>query len=1003
MKTKSAIIQIGLLFLIMTNAFAQKNNPDPDFFIYLCIGQSNMEAGAQPEEQDKAPVDPRFQMLAAVDMPRLERTMGNWYLATPPLNRGENNMGPVDFFGRTMVANLPGKYRVGVINVSVAGAKIELWDKESYKDYLDSAENWMQNICKQYDGNPYQRLVDMAKIAQKEGVIKGLLIHQGESNSTDPEWCEKVRKIYMNLVQDLDLAPEEFSLLAGELKSAEEGGACAAFNTDILVNLPSIVPNSHIISSQGCKGVNDAFHFNIEGFRELGKRYANQMLKCQGFSMQNQDNSVQNRLYSIDLNVDKQGIDISPTLNGVFYEDINQANDGGISGQLIQNNSFQMYQVLGAPEKEFSLSPTEIFGWTVMNDGAIGTAKTVDEKPLVTFSQYYDFDKNDAYDDELKYKQYCIRFDIQKPGKGFGIAANGFGIAPYGPEKEGHFYSNNTQIPSIPVNAGVKYDVGLYLQGEKYKGTIKVYLEDKAGAVNSNILSFSNLPVDWKKFTGRLTALRSEDSRMAIVGDAAGTFYLDFVTLVPEPAQLWRNGEAGDLRKDLLEAMEGLKPTFMRFPGGCASEGPNYWGQYFWKNTIGPIEERVGVRNHWGTWTSQHIGFYEYLLIAEALGAKPLPVLNNGITCQFAGHSYIAPLNTEEDRRRFYSIYVKDALDFIEFCNGDADTEWGAMRIAHGHHAPFNLEYLAIGNENGGSEFWERFDIIYNAVKEKYPEIIVITTSGAHSGGRQFNENYAIIDRKYPESIVDEHYYSNDEWFYTHTERYAPSMERGNEGNTYDRSKPTRVFVGEFANNGTNNAYVSTLAEAAYYTGIERYSDMVVMAAYAPLFCKKGFNKWNSNLIWYDNRGLWRTTNYYYMSLFANNVGDKAFDTRGVYKEGLKDSTVYTSSTMDTQTGILYVKVVNSENVVKETTVKINGDGNKQYQATLEYLTSGNTEIKNQRDQNYYSSNPDISNFNYDEVITPQTRNLGIVSGSFTVTLPVNSVNVIKLVPVTKP
>ncbi len=708
-----------------------------------------------------------------------------------------------------------------------------------------------------------------------------------------------------------------------------------------------------------------------------------------------------NTPYSIQLNIDKLGIDISPTLNGIFYEDINQANDGGISAQLIQNNSFQMYRVPGAPEKEFSLSPTDIFGWTVVRYGkAVGTATTVDDKPLVKYTKYYNFDDNDQYDDNLKYKQYSIRFDIQNPSNGFGLAANGYGVGSYGRENEGHYYSVNTQTPSIPINTGVKYDVGLYLQGAGYPGTIRAYLENATGDRNSNVLSFNGLTGDWKKYTGRLTAERSEDSRMVIVADAAGTFYLDFVTLVPEPSQLWFNGEAGDLRKDMLEALAALKPTFMRFPGGCASEGPNYWGQVFWKNSIGPIEERIGFRNHWGTWTSQHIGFYEYFLMAEALGAKPLPVLNNGVTCQFAGHSYVAPLDTEENRQRFYDIYVKDALDLIEFCNGDADTKWGAVRIAQGHHAPFNLEYLAIGNENSGEVFWERFDIIYKAVKEKYPGITVITTSGARSSGREFNANYTIIDEKYSESIVDEHYYSNDNWFYSNTDRYDSGKVRGSQKNTYDRSKPTRVFVGEFANNGTNNAYMSTLAEAAFFTGLERNSDMVVMAAYAPLFCKKGFNKWNANLIWFDNRGLWRTTNYYYMSLFANNVGNKAFEISPFYKNGSEDTTVYTSPTIDTKTGKIFVKVVNSENVAKETTVKIGGDKSKRYRATLEYLTSKDTSIKNQGQQDYYSNTPGIQNFSYDEPITPKVLDLGIVAGSFRVILPVNSVNVIKLTPV---
>jgi hypothetical protein len=182
-----------------------------------------------------------------------------------------------------MVANLPKKYRVGVINVSVAGARIELWGKDTYKAYLDTAPNWMQNICKQYDGNPYKRLVDMAKIARKDGVIKGILVHQGESNSSDKEWPNKIKAIYNDLMKELELDPKDVPLLAGELKSKEQGGICYAFNTDILPGLQNTIPNSFIVSSAGCTGVKDGFHFDTPGMRELGKRYAIQMLKIQGF------------------------------------------------------------------------------------------------------------------------------------------------------------------------------------------------------------------------------------------------------------------------------------------------------------------------------------------------------------------------------------------------------------------------------------------------------------------------------------------------------------------------------------------------------------------------------------------------------------------------------------------------------------------------------------------------------------------------------------------------
>jgi hypothetical protein len=283
MKTRQGLILAFIILFTSTGVLAQDKKPDPKFFIYLCFGQSNMEAGARPEAQDQGTLDPRFQMLAAVDNPRMDRKMGQWYTANPPINRPENNMGPVDWFGRNMVESLPQEYRVGVINVSVAGAGIELWDKNNWQKYLDTREQWMKNIVNQYNGSPYKRLVDMAKIAQKDGVIKGILLHQGESNSTDKEWPNKVKAIYDDLCKDLNLDPKEVPFLAGELKSKEENGVCYSFNTDILVNLPKVLPNSYIISSKGVKGSRDQFHFNTAGMRELGKRYAQQMLKLQGF------------------------------------------------------------------------------------------------------------------------------------------------------------------------------------------------------------------------------------------------------------------------------------------------------------------------------------------------------------------------------------------------------------------------------------------------------------------------------------------------------------------------------------------------------------------------------------------------------------------------------------------------------------------------------------------------------------------------------------------------
>ena len=557
MKRKISFLVVAVLaiFPIFRASATPENKPDPNFFIYLCIGQSNMEAGAVPAEQDKDFNNPRFQFMAAVDMPKLGREMGKWYTAIPPICREGNNLGPVDFFGRKMIDILPSEYHVGVINVSVAGAKIQLWDREDYKDYIDNERDWMKNIVSQYGGNPYERLVNMARLAQKDGVIKGILMHQGESNSEDPLWPERVKKIYDNLCKDLNLNPKQTPLLAGELKYAEQGGVCAAFNSSIMPKLPKVLPNAHIISALGCESTGDQFHFSTEGMRLLGYRFADKMLQLQGFK------SEEKR--TLTLKPKKLGIEISPTLRGIFFEDINNSLDGGICAQLIQNNSFQAYNVPDAPEHEFSVCDSVFFGWTIVRKGdARGSARAVADKPLVkNLKRHYDFDPNDKYDDEQRYKQYSVRFEVKNPGDGFGIAANGFGIAEYGKGKEYH-YSNNTQTPSIPAVKDISYDLGLYLRGESYKGDFKVYLEDKDGNLNSNVLAFGSITDEWKKYEGRLKALRSSDSRLCIIADTTGVFYLDFVTLLPEASQLWNDGKDGPRRpQSYLHAF----PRRMRF------------------------------------------------------------------------------------------------------------------------------------------------------------------------------------------------------------------------------------------------------------------------------------------------------------------------------------------------------------------------------------------------------------------------------------------------------
>jgi hypothetical protein len=276
---KLKLTLLASVLISITSALSQ----DTNFWVFLCFGQSNMESGGRMDEQDRA-VDKRFQVMADFDNPTRGWTKGNWYEAVPPLAAKGTGICMVDYFGRTMVSNLPPNIRIGVIKVSVPGCKIELFEKDTFTNYVATAASWMANTVRQYGGNPYQYLVDMGKLAQKDGVIKGFLLHQGESNPNDKEWPNKVKGIYDNLVKDLNLKPEQTPFLSGETVNAEQNGVCAGFNK-IMAELPKTLPNSYVVSSAGCACNTDRMHFSSAGSREFGKRYGEKMLAAMGYKI----------------------------------------------------------------------------------------------------------------------------------------------------------------------------------------------------------------------------------------------------------------------------------------------------------------------------------------------------------------------------------------------------------------------------------------------------------------------------------------------------------------------------------------------------------------------------------------------------------------------------------------------------------------------------------------------------------------------------------------------
>ncbi|MFD0749362.1 sialate O-acetylesterase [Mucilaginibacter calamicampi] len=270
---KFKLLAIAALLFVNVKSFSQ----DKNFYIFLCFGQSNMEGGAPIETRDVVWIDPRIKVLQAVDCVNLNRVKDKWYTAKPPLCRCWTGLSPADYFARTVAANLPKNIKIGIINVSIAGAKMEIYQQSEYKSYLTFTPDWMQGIAKDLGGNPYARLVELAKMAQKVGVIKGILLHQGESNKDDAQWTSRVKEVYDKLLADIKLTPNAVPLLAGETVNADQGGICADMNKQI-ATLPKIIPNAYVISSAGCTAGEDKLHFDAAGCRELGRRYGIKML-----------------------------------------------------------------------------------------------------------------------------------------------------------------------------------------------------------------------------------------------------------------------------------------------------------------------------------------------------------------------------------------------------------------------------------------------------------------------------------------------------------------------------------------------------------------------------------------------------------------------------------------------------------------------------------------------------------------------------------------------------
>lgn len=518
-----------------------------------------------------------------------------------------------------------------------------------------------------------------------------------------------------------------------------------------------------------------------------------------------EDSTVQ-----LTIHTDKPTHSISPTLYGLFFEDINFGADGGLYAELIRNRSF-----------EFEVG---LFSWSKVEErGGKCQIEVLSEKPLNKNNPRY------------------LRLTAQNDDGAVGIANSGYGGIVV---QRGKRY-----LFSVYVRSASASEVGLLIRLQNGDGTV---------AGQSTI---DQVTSGWKKYTAVIEAKASDkNARLVVLAQGKAAVDIDMVSLFPEDT--WKN-QANGLRSDMVKMLADLEPSFIRFPGGCIVEGKNLANAYRWKDTIGDPAERKTNWNRWSGWNrppeyyqSYGLGFFEYFRLCEDLGAEPVPVLNCGMSCQFQD-AELVPLNELDE-------YVQDALDLIEYANGSEDSTWGAKRAEAGHPEPFNLKFVGVGNEQWGEQYFERYDIFYKAIKAKYPQIQIITTSGPAPDGQWFELAWTKFRFGTPAEIVDEHYYRPPQWLLRNSTRY----------DFYDRGGP-KVFAGEYAahNQGRRNNLYAALCEAALMTGFERNSDVVVMSSYAPLFAKIGSTQWTPDLIWFDNTQVYGTPSYYVQKLFSTNCG----------------------------------------------------------------------------------------------------------------------------------
>jgi alpha-N-arabinofuranosidase len=562
---------------------------------------------------------------------------------------------------------------------------------------------------------------------------------------------------------------------------------------------------------------------------------------------------------------------VQPEMWGVFFEDINMGADGGIYAELIKNRSFEFYKPL--------------MGWAVK-----GTK--LKEGDVLILNRKEQNANNPRF----------LRVTPRALNKGdLSITNEGF--------------------RGIGIKKGLTYDFSVYYRQAVAGVKLHVELVDSTGKVlGSTVLSPERTDNEWAIQSADFTVTQTvEKAKFNLWFEGAGQIDLDMISLFP--GDTWKHRKGG-LRADMVQLLADMKPGFIRFPGGCIVEGYDLSTRYQWKKTIGPVENRKLIVNRWNTefahrpapdyYQTFGLGFFEYFQLSEDIGAEPLPILNCGMACQF-NSAELAPLDELEP-------YIQDALDLVEFANGEVTTTWGKVRAEMGHPAPFNLKMMGIGNENWGPQYLERLALFTKAMKSRYPEIKLINSSGTDPDGERFDLLNTSL-RKMKADIIDEHYYRAPQWFLDNATRY----------DNYDR-KGSKVFAGEYAaqsvsttNASNKNNWQCAIAEAAFLTGLERNAEVVHMASYAPLFAKVDGWQWTPDMIWVNNLHVYGTPNYYVQKLYSVNKGTEVVDIRADNKIISGQEGIYASAVIDRKTKELIVKVINTSARIVNRNIIIDG------------------------------------------------------------------------------